>query len=945
MPQIFTKNSLIFLFILLSTSFSYGASIKGHVFDAVTKEQLVGAFVTVQATNKTVLTELDGSFNLRDLEVGAYELHISYLGYDFLDSSISIADGKQSRKVDFYLTPSAKVMKEVVVKSTANGGSDAYANRAEQRSISIMNIVSANAIQISPDIAVANVMQRVSGVTIDKGNSGEAQYAVIRGMDKRYNSTLVNGVKIPSPNDRDRYVPLDIFPAELLERLEVVKTLMPSMEADATGGVVNMVMKNAPDKLLVEGSVAGGYSSIFKGDRDFLKFDHSAVSKKSPAENLATGVSAQPSDFPYQNFLTTHLKTPVNSTASLTLGNRFLNKKLGVLVSGSFQNMFRGTNSEILQQNATVAPSAGKNDPLTQTFSDVLVRQYSTQMERMGAEAKVDYNFNDNNTLSFFATYLQLNEFRVRSTIDSLLGGYSIHHYIGSFAISDEIQTRQSLQGISNFTLQGKHKIVKRLNADWSVVASKATRQLPDIATFSNTRPVSPNIAAGTMTIGAPLVDDQSREWMHNSDKDYSAYANLRYLSNLIPGLTKIDFGGMYRHKARDNYDNKYKLKPVSDSGMGFEAYKSIEQSKFFFTTNAGLGTSSENPGVYTFTEDILAYYVQLHEELTDRIKLDGGVRLESTTQSYVSSLPVSIAGKTGDFAYTDFLPSLQGKYELNKKSAIRVSYFKSIYRPAYADLIPFLDNNAANEIYPTIGNPNIRHTIVDNFDLRYELFPKGLDQVLVNAFYKSIKDPIEYALVQSGYSKDLALTPGNFGNANNYGVEFVFRKFFGSFGLSFNYTYTKSVISSAKRLYYIDANNKTQYDTVYPSRPLQGQADHIGNLSLLYKNTKLKIDAQLAGVYTGERILTLSAYEGLDNWVKPAVSVDFSAQKQFGKHFTAYFKANNLFNTGLKLFIKQPNHAYTGDTRLPYQDAENYITVQHDTYFSTFLLGLRFKF
>ena len=97
-----------------------------------------------------------------------------------------------------------------------------------------------------PDVTLGNTIQRVSGVTIQRTSTGEGRYAIVRGMDQRYNNTLVNGIKIPSPDDKYRFVPLDIFPSELLERLEVIKALTPSMEGDAIGGSVNLVMKNAP---------------------------------------------------------------------------------------------------------------------------------------------------------------------------------------------------------------------------------------------------------------------------------------------------------------------------------------------------------------------------------------------------------------------------------------------------------------------------------------------------------------------------------------------------------------------------------------------------------------------------------------------------------------------------------------------------------------------------
>ena len=118
----------------------------------------------------------------------------------------------------------------------------------------------------------------MSGVTMERNSSGEGQYAFLRGMDKRYNYTLVNGLKIPSPDNKNRFVPLDIFPSELLDRLEVTKSLTADMEGDGIGGAVNMVMKDAPQQRLLTVNVQTGYNSHFF-DNDFQSFAHGDIVK------------------------------------------------------------------------------------------------------------------------------------------------------------------------------------------------------------------------------------------------------------------------------------------------------------------------------------------------------------------------------------------------------------------------------------------------------------------------------------------------------------------------------------------------------------------------------------------------------------------------------------------------------------------------------------------
>ena len=410
------KHNLVFLLFFLTISNSFASTISGYIFDKNGREQLVGATVVLQPGSANSSSMLNGKYLLNNIQAGKYQIKVSYLGYSPIDTTLSIL-ANADLKLNFFLASNSTNLNTVVV--TAKGGkeSDGYAKRAEQRAENIVNIVSANSIAISPDITVANVMARVSGVSIERGNTGDGQYAIIRGMDKRYNTTLINGIKIPSPDNKNRYVPLDIFPSDLIERIEVSKSLTPDMEGDASGGVINLVMKTAPDEFRLEGNVGAGYSALFS-QRPFDSFSTSYVNKKSPAEILGTGIEAPISAFPYQNLVTSTKKSPVNSNYSLTIGNRFLNKKLGVIFSGSYQNTYAGNNASRLVENATLGPAQGPNAEMTQVFPEFLTRKYSSLTNRLGLITTVDYRFNPNNSISLFGTYLQLNEDRVRQTND-----------------------------------------------------------------------------------------------------------------------------------------------------------------------------------------------------------------------------------------------------------------------------------------------------------------------------------------------------------------------------------------------------------------------------------------------------------------------------------------------------------------------------------------------
>ena len=316
------------LVLLLATTQIKAATITGHISDAKTKETLVGANVYIKTnTQLHDISGLDGSFKIKNISPGEYTLVISFISYATQEKEITVSSDADIINLDFRLEPEVLSLDQVEIVSNYNKESGNYARNKEKVSDNVLNVISANSIQLLPDITAAGVLQRVSGVTMQKtSNSGEAQYAIIRGMDKRYNYTLVNGIKIPSPDNKNRYVPMDIFPSELLSRIEVIKALTPEMEGDAVGGAMNLVLRDAPDKLLVKGNFSAGYNQLLL-DRPFYEFDRKAVSLKSPSEIHGTDYVATPADFPIDNLKFNPVQPMPNMTGGLSIGNRFLKKK------------------------------------------------------------------------------------------------------------------------------------------------------------------------------------------------------------------------------------------------------------------------------------------------------------------------------------------------------------------------------------------------------------------------------------------------------------------------------------------------------------------------------------------------------------------------------------------------------------------------------------------
>lgn len=926
-----TKNNFLLSIVLIIVPFFsliYAGEIKGKVVDSTTNEPVIGA--TVFITNKSFgYSGFDGSYTIKNVPIGTYKVVCSNMGFSNQEKTIVV--NAPVVALNFKIEEKHTTLQEVVIAAKQNKEGEKYSLDREKTSQNILNAISAKTIQLLPDITTAGVLQRVSGVSLERTSTGEARFAIIRGMDKRYNYTLVNGIKIPSPDDKFRYVPMDMFPADLLERLEVIKALTPAMEGDAIGGAMDLIMKNAPDKLTITANVATGFSQ-FINKNGYENFDKNVINSKSPADINGANYIATPNDFTYKNFDYTKKSLPLNTNLGFSIGNRFLkDKKLGVVVAASYQNEFKGSNSTWFKPENQPAPG---NVP---AFTDLYSRKYNTDQTRFGVHTKLDYILNSKNKISLYNVYLKSEETQNRKSIDTSLSiGRS---GVGTGNTYKLYRSRYIKQSIYNSTLQGEHQLNDFLSADWSAVYSLAKSATPDWSEYQTVERVGYDINHNQTVTPAVLNIPFYRIWMDNSDRDYAGYVNFKYKKVLFNKPMVLSTGGLYRSKTRNNNYDEYNLIPNSSSSGEAIPYDGIlSADKFHFNGDSAAQGSPNNALNYDATEKIAAFYLQDDIQFNDKFSVLGGFRIENTIQTWKTAQDATIiAGAIGSKTYTDILPSIHFKYKLSDKENLRFSYFGAINRPGFYEYIPF---KIEGEDFNLSGNSNLKHATASNFDFRYELFPKGLDQLLIGTFYKNIQNPIESAISFSGTSS-ATLKPTNFGTATNFGVEVNMAKYFGKFGISANYTYTNSKITTSKLFY----NSSYVSEEATQTRPLQGQSPHIGNVSLLYKNQKSGFDVQLAYVYTGKKIALVSPYKDLDYWQKGMSQLDFSLEKRAFKYFTFYSKITNLLNTPVIVQILQPNIYTTGKAALPNQTDPNRVTVQKDLYGQNFIFGMRYKF
>jgi TonB-dependent receptor len=891
------------------------SGLKGVVRDARTGEGLPGAAVLVKNTRYSALTDGNGRYEIRNMLAGDYEIRVSYVGYAEQTKLIRLADD-QTAIVDFAMTTQTQSLSEVQVMGKLNQEDETASRLSEKNADNIVTVISAKAMEKSPDINVANVLQRMSGVAIQRSNGSDGAFAVIRGLEPRYSNTLINGIKIASPDEKNRFIPLDIIPSDLLKRIEITKSLTPNMEGDAIGGTVNLVMKDAPDTTLFRVNGSLGYSQLFL-DRSFESFSRQDIQKKSPAETHPAGYAAVPADFTLNNVEPFRKQAPPTYTGSITYGRRFRNNKLGFIVSANTQNQFYGSDGFF-----TVPISV---DERVTPISYSAPRRFSNQQRNNGVIIHLDYNINSRNKIGLYQVLLVSDFTQTRTSVDTNLRDQRDPIGFGTGTTHRIYRTLTNRQVVENLKLEGRHQLAQHMLLDWALVYSNAFKNAPDRSTL-DVDLVGIRQQDLSVRYSPVYYDNNTRIWQHNDDKDYTALLNLSYQAEVRGRTIDLKGGAFYRTKSRYNRQNVYVLKSLPDPNTGVKPIFTNIYNQNFFVYDAK-GSFDLDANNYNADEQVAAGYIQGKTEI-GRLQILTGVRVESTHQhfatkvvSYVPDLPTA-----EDISYLDFLPSLHLKYVLNGNQNLRFSYFKSISRPNYYELVPYV---LPGTDFDEVGNPNLKHTQADNIDIRYEIFPNGEDYLAGGIFYKNLINPIEYIYQGFGNSQRV-IRPENFApSAVNAGFEIAFAKYIQNFGLTGNYTYTSSSVNASKTANYSDSGKYGKAVTLYPNeqRTLQGQSKHIVNASLIYRSITQGLFIQFSYQFLGKTLRDVSPFYNVDYYQIPQSMLALSAEKNIKKHFVVFGKFNNLLNT--KTTLKSNNSD---------------LIIQQDTFKQSYQIGFRYN-
>lgn len=846
---------LLLLLGLLLTPLGVFAQDVGRITGAVvtgdSENVLPGANVLLSgetmARTRGVTTNERGRYAFSRVRPGSYTLRVSYIGYETETYSVTVEAGETVNQ-DVNLESATIRQEEIVVLGTRAQGQSKALNQ-QKIAPNIKNVIASDQIGRFPDETVPSALQRVPGVNVQL-DQGEARYVQIRGGSAGMTQVSFNGANVPSPEGEERQVALDAIPIDLLGSIEVVKAITPDMEAEATGGAVNLVTQRPPRVQTLNVEAGTGYGT---------------------------------------------LRDEVTGQGAVSYGNQFGN--VGVLLSGSFNH--RRFGSDGLEAEYSLA-----DDPSGDEVAEMEQRIYDILRQRTGATAFVDYSFTPNSRVYVNTVFTELLDDEYQPNLISIPEDEAIE-----FEIAPRVETARTL----NIAGGGEHLLGNGIDLSYKAGWVRSEEDTPTENTLLFIREgvtFSPSVdgpQTNPSTVSGLIFDEYEREDKYVSNTDVFAQADLDVPYTLGEMSGTLEFGGKIRNKNADQSVELFVYGladgaediALSDVGSSF-GVDSYEPGSYAFPNRAlsadATNSFPERFGAqlerekdiegdtedYDILERTTAAYAMTELTVTDRLLVLPGIRFEHTRLeadgNSFDAETETITPTSDDNTYSFFFPMLHVRYQLSDDTNLRAAVTRTLERPNYFFSVPFSIRDG-NEVER--GNPGLDPMTSFNYDLMAEHYSESVGIISAGAFAKQLTNPIFTSTsMQDGLQ---ILQPENASSGYIIGFELNVQRqllFLPSpldgLDIYANYTYTDSEAT-------LNSGREVR---------LPGQADQNWNLALGYE--KYGFSARVSLNYSGDYIEELG--EPLETFfVDTHFQIDASASYQFTPNVSANLELVNL--------------------------------------------------
>ncbi|MEK6512498.1 TonB-dependent receptor [Myroides odoratimimus] len=908
---------------------------KGRIYGSVADDygNLPGAIVRIDALSIGTSTDLQGTFNFTNLPAGDYTLTFSYIGHQEITKTVTIVEGQAMNLGQvMFLNEGKDNELEGIVITSYQAPSQAKAFSIQKNAAGIMNVIATDNIGKLPDRNAAEAVQRISGVSLEKDH-GEGRYVSVRGTPLQWNSTLINGTRMPTSEGTSdgssgtRTSPLDVFPSEMIEYIQLSKAITPDIEGDAIGGSVNFITKTAPTKQTLQVSAGGGYND-----------------------------QARKGSY----------------TGSFLYGDKVADGKIGFVLGGSYWKRNWGTDN--LEMTYDIEDKS---------IDNLQLRDYNGVRRTAGLNGGFEYQINDNHKLYARGIYtdFQDDERAIEGTYEFAKGSYMQ-------------RTRRGVTGISLYgaELGGAHESHNGMwKLDWkgggyatdmetrNPSGSKAKNKAYQMAFFESdvnytnlapdgkmyldidapqgyigasykhlkpttTQEIHPNML-GLDMLYAMQTQSYERDWLGEFNLEYKPSEKVKIKAGGKFKTKYLERGApfsIYSYTGKDPlYMGSLDLQSFPHNG-GFltelgDTYKTMVQPGITFNqldrlfTKENLNNGSYYPMVmdaqnpssaasfYNGTEDVYAGYVMGDVAVSDKFSIIGGLRYERTQLTYRGNKVIekedgtkAVESNKSSNGYNALLPMIHFKYQVQDNMNLRMAYTRTFARANFSDLNPTESVSMITTPYSiSRGNINLKPTFSNNIDLLGEYFFDDIGIVNAGVFYKALENVIYSSQRYTTLNNQLykVIQPENSKKGWLAGMELGLSKrltflpgFWSGFGIDANYTYTHSEMDVP--VYRAGENNETVESI--EKQALPNQAKHLFNVALSYEKGKTAI--RLAGNYKGKSLALIQGNPENYRWYDKNFTVDLSAQYKLTDRLTIYVELNNLTNEPMRYFHGQSN-------------------------------------
>lgn len=811
-------SCFVFTFSFAQTKYT---KIAGKISDSTTESPLVGVSVILE-NNKVIGTKTDAEGNFFfNVETGKkYDIRISNIGYQTkILSDVEVTD-RDNSFIIVSLQKANLQLGNVIVKTSARKETAASLYTTQKNSSAISDAISAEVIKKSPDKNTSEVLRRVSGASIQ-----DNKFVIIRGLNERYNTSLLNNSILPSTEPDKKAFSFDIIPSSLIDNITIYKSPTPDLPGDFAGGAVKISTRDYPSRNLSEISFATSYNTqttfknFYKGYPEG-KWDALGFFDNS---RLIPGSYYQYRGAAYSN-LDDNTKLAITKQFPNTYGSRPANQS-----QPGFSFSYTGGNTKLIKDNK---------------FGFIYSFNYSNG-RRVAERTRDEYETYDFHDYTYNTT-----SYDMRSTLSALLNlSYSYgkskislknlfnNDFVSSLSIRNGVNTVNASEpfnyksenteagsnGIENSVLEGLHSLNNGWTIDWDASFGMTYRWQPDqrILTY-RTDPNTENYFIKLNNQNSPDPTLVGRVYSFLTENIYGANVNLTKQFEWHGQTQKLKFGTQNYYRDRTVQVDALGLSSTAVAGKRIDENKNTTYNTLLSASNIDAygiiyANIPANSTDYDGTGLLNSGYVMLDNKFSDKIKLTWGVRAEK----YLQELNAKGKNKIS-LDNTDVLPSMLFTYALNNKTNIRLAGSQTVNRPEFRELADYRVYDYENN-YIIQGAPDLQRSKNTNADLRFEMFPGAGEIISASVFYKYFKNPIE----QTNLGNDV-LSFTNADNANVYGVEVELRKRLSFFDNSF----------FDRLIFYTNAayiKGSVKYGNLTINSPLQGQSPYLVNAGLTY--------------------------------------------------------------------------------------------------------------